>query len=138
MRFERKLISGKTNYLVFDIEDIAANRRCVCPYLAGELQEAIEHADLRDGFVVSADWTGFITVEHVAPKVHVADIAEQAMSPRIDDESFRMAMAALTFIRVNSPEGSCKAEWAHTAIGDCAAVHRDQRNRWYLGLPDAA
>jgi hypothetical protein len=57
-------------YFVRDVADIGARRSAVCPYGAGELRDAREHADNRGGYVT--DRAG--RVVYVSPKVKQADL----------------------------------------------------------------
>ncbi|MHA6643709.1 hypothetical protein [Mesorhizobium sp. A623] len=101
MKFHKhNLPNGRLTLMVFDIEDIASTGAgAVCTYNGDELADAKDHADNRGGIIVSADWTGFITVEHVAPKARAADIREQLDSRRINEESEKIGMTALAFMR---------------------------------------
>lgn len=144
MQFDRNEVDGKITYFLFGIEDINTASGCVCRYRQGELQEAIEHADIRDGIVVSADWTGFITVEHVASTVEPEEIAQRAIEGRPSPEALKMAKNALTYIRANSPDGSRRQQQAIKALNavyDHAIAYRryqvtDQRGRPFSIVTD--
>lgn len=120
MKFDRNEVDGKITYFVFGIDDINTAGGCVCRYRQGELQETIDHADVRDGIVVSADWTGFITVEHVASTVRPEDIASRAIEGKPSEEALWMAKNALSFIWASTEERSLRRQQVARIMQDVA------------------
>jgi hypothetical protein len=120
MKFDRNEVDGKVTYFVFGIDDINTASGCICRYRQGELQEAIEHADTSDGIVVSADWTGFIAVEHVASTIRPEDIANRAIEGKPSEEALWAAEKALSFIWARTEERSLRRQQVADIMQDVA------------------
>jgi hypothetical protein len=129
---------------VFGIDDINTASGCVCRYRQGELQEAIEQADTSDGIVVSADWTGFIAVEHVASTIGPEDIANRAIEGKPSEEALWAAEKALSFIWARTEERSLRrqqiAQIMQRVSDQAVAYYRyrvtDQRGRPFYKVSD--